>query len=211
MDRSFEVYEGRAMSLSFQGRTRRRVDWMCAQAKGRVLDVGCSQGIVCCLLATKGFTVTGCDKDIDALTFARHKIDTLPSRIRERISLREGDFNAFTSQYLFDTIICGEYLEHLNDACLATSLEHMRELLAPGGIVVITTPAGPHPHPDHQQTFYPRNLAIALERHFSIRYMDIEDLYFRCLCDDTEPTQHLSAQELLYLTEKGFAQAKAAH
>ena len=63
MDRSFEVYCGQASLPWTQSLTQRRIDWMCAQARGYVLDVGCSQGIVPWLLAQKGLDVTGVDAD----------------------------------------------------------------------------------------------------------------------------------------------------
>ena len=39
---------------------RRRIDWMAEEARGpRVLDVGCSEGILGVLLARRGLSVTG--------------------------------------------------------------------------------------------------------------------------------------------------------
>ena len=54
---------------------RRRIDWMAAEAHGpRVLDVGCSEGILEVLLARRGVNVTGVDIDADALDFARELV-----------------------------------------------------------------------------------------------------------------------------------------
>ena len=54
---------------------RRRIDWIAAEARGpRVLDVGCSEGILGVLLAGRAINVTGVDIDADALDFAREHL-----------------------------------------------------------------------------------------------------------------------------------------
>lgn len=206
MDRSFEVYQGTAMSTWVQEMTRGRIDWLCAQADGRVLDIGCSQALVPWLLAHRGHDVTGIDVDAEALDWAEKHLEQGEACVRERISLIRGDFVAFEPDERFDTIVAGEYLEHLAAAQLDAHLAHMRDLLAPGGKVVITTPLGLHPHPDHKQTFFPRNLANTLARHFSIISMQVEDGYLRCVCDLNSPMWRPSAEELLDLTERGLRQ-----
>lgn len=206
MDKSFEVYQGKTMSPWVQKMTRRRIDWLCAQAVGRVLDVGCSQAIVPWLLARKKLDVTGIDADAEALAWAGKNLEQCEPALRQRITLIHGDFGAFNPGQSFDTIVAGEYLEHLTDAELAAHLAHMRGLLAPGGRVAITTPLGLHPHPDHRQTFFPRNLADALTPHFSIALMEVEDGYLRCLCDLSVPARRPSSERLLELCERGLRQ-----
>ena len=62
LDRVGEVYKGEIFSEEAQQMCRERVDWICSNAQGaRVLDLGCSQGIVSLLLAQKGYSVVGVD------------------------------------------------------------------------------------------------------------------------------------------------------
>ena len=64
---------------------RRRIDWMADEARGpRVLDVGCSEGILEVLLARRGLDVTGVEVNPDALDFARELLDKEPDEVRAR-------------------------------------------------------------------------------------------------------------------------------
>ena len=132
---------------------RRRIDWMANEARGpRVLDVGCSEGILELLLARRGLDVTGVEVNPDALDFARELLAGEPEEVCARARLIHGDFiEARPVTGLFDTVVLGEILEHLHDpgALLNRSLEYLH----PGGRVVITTPFGLLPHEDHHQTF----------------------------------------------------------
>ena len=132
---------------------RRRIDWMAEQAQGpRVLDVGCSEGILELLLARRAVQVTGVDRNAEALDFARELLAEEPAEVVERVrlihaDLLEGDLAADP----FDTLALGEILENQEDP--APLLERSLSLLRPEGRVVVTTPFGYHPHEDHHQTF----------------------------------------------------------
>ena len=206
MDRSFEVYCGQASLPWTQSLTQRRIDWMCAQARGYVLDVGCSQGIVPWLLAQKGLDVTGVDADADAIAWAKQQLAQCPPAVQEHVTFHCQDFSQFVSQTRFDTIIAGEYLEHLSDADLDVHLRHMRSLLSENGQVIITVPLGLHPHPDHLQTFFPGNLSAILARYFSILTMDVQDAYLRCVCDLATPRQVPAPEEIIRLYEQAILQ-----
>ena len=206
MDRSFEVFLGQRLNEYSQEATRRRINWMCEQAKGRVLDVGCSQGIAPWLLGHRGLRVTGIDMDGDAIIWARDNLKNASPEARDNIDFIHADFLDYAPAETFDTILAGEYLEHLTDELLDRHLAHMARLLAPGGNVVVTVPLGLHPHPDHEQIFLPRNLAEKLGKHFSIPHMDAEDAYLRCVCDLATPKQIPTADQLLSLAEQGVIQ-----
>lgn len=209
MDRSFEVFLGRRLNAYSQEATRKRANWLCAQAKGKVLDVGCSQGLVPWLLGHEGFRVTGVDMDAEAIAWAHEHLKTAAPEVQQNIELVCADFLEFASQKAdetFDTILVGEYLEHLPDDVLDTHLAQMAVRLAPGGRLVITVPLGRHPHPDHEQVFFPRNLAEKIGKHFSISEMQVEDAYLRSICDLSEPKQRPSEPRLLELSEQGIVQ-----
>ena len=65
---------------------------MADQAQGqRVLDVGCSEGVLEVLLARRGFDVTGVDIDAVALECARHLLVNEPEEVSARVRFIQGD------------------------------------------------------------------------------------------------------------------------
>ena len=206
MDRSFEVFSGHYQNEYSKDAMRRRMDWLCEKANGIVLDVGCSQGLLPWLLGHRGVQVVGIDCDIDAIAWARENLQKADSTAIENITLLCEDFLCFSPKETFDTIVAGEYLEHLPDEMLDKHLAHMAELLSPHGHVLITVPLGLHPHPDHYQVFLPTNFVEKIGRYFSIRYFDVEDVCLRCICDLSRPFLKPSPEHLLTLAEKGILQ-----
>ena len=204
-DRVSQVYLG----LEDWGLTgdvlRRRIDWMATEARGpRVLDVGCSEGILEVLLARRGVDVTGVEVNPDALEFARELLSKEPNEVRSHARLIHGDFmEERPVTGLFDTAILGEILEHLDDPAilLERSLEHLR----PGGRVVITTPFGLHPHEDHHQTFCLTDVIDLLKPRLGLEHMSVEDGYIRFvgkLSEDRETSwQRLDADTVMSMTE----------
>ena len=184
---------------------RRRIDWMAAEAHGpRVLDVGCSEGILEVLLARRGLKVTGVEVNPDALDFARELLVKEPDEVRSHAKLIHGDFiRARPVTGLFDTVVLGEILEHLDDP--AALLDRSIEYLRPGGRVVITTPFGLHPHEDHHQTYYLTDVIGLLKARLALEHMSVEDNYIRFvgrLSEDREVSwQRLDADAVLSMTE----------
>lgn len=206
MDETFEIFLGRGSNEYTREATRNRINWLCAQARGRVLDVGCSQGLVPWLLGHQGFEVVGVDSDAEALAWAEKKLAEAEPDAREAIQLVQCDFANFNPEERFDTILVGEYLEHLTDEELEIHLAHMGKLLAPGGSIAITVPLGLHPHPDHHQVFLPSNFVRKIGKYFSILEMDVADAYLRCRCVAAQPRRLPDAAELIALSEKGILQ-----
>ncbi|HJL44104.1 MAG TPA: methyltransferase domain-containing protein [Myxococcales bacterium LLY-WYZ-16_1] len=120
---------------------RDRVDWMVAWARGpRVLDTGCSQGLITELLRQKGMDALGHDLDPQVIAEARQRFP------QARFT---SDAAALGSNW--DTVVAGEVIEHVEDPL--AFFREMRALLGPEGRLVLTTPHGHHPHPDHRHTF----------------------------------------------------------
>ena len=191
---------------------RRRIDWMATEARGpRVLDVGCSEGILEVLLARRGVDVTGVEVNPDALDFARELLTKEPDEVRAHASLVHGDFiEEHPVTGLFDTAILGEILEHLDDPAilLERSLEHLR----PGGRVVITTPFGLLPHEDHHQTFCLTDVIDLLKPRLGLEHMSVEDGYIRFvgkLSEDRETSwQRLDADTVMSMTETALVSSQ---
>lgn len=184
---------------------RRRIDWMAEQAQGpNVLDVGCSEGILEVLLARRGLGVTGVEVNPEALDFARALLAKEPDDVQARARLIHGDFiEERPVTGLFDTVILGEILEHLDNpgALLDRSLEHLR----PEGRIVITTPFGLLPHEDHHQTFCLTDVIDLLKPRLGLEHMSVEDGYIRFvgnLSGDREASwRGLDADAVVSMTE----------
>lgn len=101
---------------------------------GRVLDVGCDEGFAARDLVNHGFQVCGIDKNPVALEKATcyYQHTVLADVENERPPL-DGPF---------DVIIFADILEHMRDP--VTVFRHFAELLAPGGLVVVSVPNVAH-------------------------------------------------------------------
>ena len=118
--------------------------------------------------------------------------------------LIHGDFiGAKPVNGLFDTVVLGEILEHLDDP--ATLLNRSLDYLHPGGRVVITTPFGLLPHEDHHQTFCLTDVIDLLKPSLALEHMSVEDGYIRFvgrLSSDREVSwQRLDADAVLSMTD----------
>jgi 2-polyprenyl-6-hydroxyphenyl methylase/3-demethylubiquinone-9 3-methyltransferase len=176
-DRIAEVYEGTVGSREFQQVSRRRIHWMCAQVGGPdVLDVGCSQGIASILLAREGHRVVGIDREHEAIRAARERLDQEEAQVRERVEFRVGEGRAVGfADGSFDAVLLGEVLEHQLDP--GKLLDEARRVLRPGGRIVITTPYGIHPYPDHKEPLYLSALLERLLSKLSIAEIALVDRY----------------------------------
>ena len=102
---------------------------------GRVLDVGCGTGFLLERLAERGFSGVGIDLSPESVGHARRRLAEIGAS--ERLTATVG--SAYEPpEGPFDLIALTDVLEHLEDprACLAA----LREQLAPGGLLVVSTP-----------------------------------------------------------------------
>ncbi|MGH2821768.1 MAG: methyltransferase domain-containing protein, partial [Thermoleophilaceae bacterium] len=176
-DRIAEVYEGTVGSREFQQVSRRRIHWMCAQVAGPdVLDVGCSQGIASILLGREGHRVVGIDRQHEAIRAARERLDQEEPEVRQRVDFRIGEGRAVTfPDDSFDAVLLGEVLEHQLEP--RKLLDEATRVLRPGGRLVITTPYGIHPYPDHKEPLYLSALLERLSSKLSIAEIALVDRY----------------------------------
>jgi 2-polyprenyl-3-methyl-5-hydroxy-6-metoxy-1,4-benzoquinol methylase len=185
-DRIAEVYEGTVGTREFQQVSRRRIHWMCAQVRGPdVLDVGCSQGIASILLAREGHRVIGIDREHEAIRAARERLDQEEAQVRERVEFRVGEGRAVGfPDGSFDAVLLGEVLEHQLDP--GRLLDEARRVLRPGGRIVVTTPYGVHPYPDHKEPLYLSALLERLSSKLSIAEIALVDRYAGVVAERTK-------------------------
>ena len=173
MDRIFEAYNGN-MGAEFMHKTRERLHWICSQVWGsRVLDVGCSQGVVPVVLARMGYAVDGIDINPEAIAFANEQLAKEPADVQSKVTYTVGDFGKFVlpKDRKYDVITMSEVLEHL-----VRPLDFVRKaftVLPEKGRFIVTVPFGINDDPDHRQTFYLTSIYSLLHPLFEVSAVKI--------------------------------------
>jgi len=106
---------------------------------GRILDVGCGNGVISRHLGRAGFNVLGVDVSEKTIEAARANTTDLPNVQFMKKSAEE----LVASGERYDAIICSEVLEHLNDPGSLISV--LRESLTDKGKLIVTVPNGKGP------------------------------------------------------------------
>jgi len=96
------------------------------------LDVGCGAGLLCEPLARLGAEVTGIDASPEVIAVAQEHAAAMGLEI----DYRAGDVQELEDQ--FDLVTCMEVIEHVADP--AAFLKALARRLAPGGLLVLSTP-----------------------------------------------------------------------
>jgi len=211
-DRIAQAYLGLWGSAETREQARRRIDWLASHVTGkRVLDVGCSEGILAILLAREGFEVIGVDVNADALQYAGELLVQENEFVRQRVTLVHADLEtAHLEPASFDTVILGEVIEHLLHP--ARIVERSFELLKPYGIFLLTTPFGWFPVPDHRQTFTISHVVEMLKPYCIPLSIGINDKFI-CFAGKKEVPEPDSWKQydeavLLDIVEKGAIEAQ---
>ncbi|MQA84666.1 MAG: methyltransferase domain-containing protein [Streptosporangiales bacterium] len=180
-DRISELYKAEIWDEQAQRIARHRIGWLVDQARGAVLDVGCSQGITSILCARRGLRTLGVDVEPDRIEYALADRIREPEVVRELLEFRVGDARRLDlPDASFDTVLLGEVVEHHVDA--SPILAEVVRLLRPAGVFALTTPFGYLPHHDHRATFYVSSLLSLLTPFVTVETLDVVDGYFRALC-----------------------------
>jgi 2-polyprenyl-3-methyl-5-hydroxy-6-metoxy-1,4-benzoquinol methylase len=125
----------------------------------RVLDVGCSAGLMGASLRARGHEVTGVEHDPELVERARGQLDVV----------HDGDVEAMARDGVdlggpFDCVVMADVLEHLRDPW--SVVQWARRQLAPDGCVVISVP-----NIRHLETFW----ALAARRRWPFNDTGIFD------------------------------------
>jgi 2-polyprenyl-3-methyl-5-hydroxy-6-metoxy-1,4-benzoquinol methylase len=99
---------------------------------GRVLDIGCGDGLLLQQLAPFAQQVIGIDPDTKAITRAQMRL-----AVTSNVSLVNGDFLTIpvpSQEERYSTVICVATLHHME---LRSALLKIRQVLAPGGRLLI--------------------------------------------------------------------------
>lgn len=170
-DRIWEMYYTEAYSAEVRRACRDRIHWLASRARGRVLDIGCSQGVLPVLLAREGHDVVGLDIEEPGIEFSRQKLSEESAAVAARVEFVLADVFAWEPDRPFDTVILGEVLEHLVNPRELVNRASM--LLKSDGRLLVTVPLGWLEHHDHKQAFLPTELITLLEESFAIEEFEV--------------------------------------
>ena len=108
-------------------------EWIGRRVGGmRVIDMGCGEGYGPAVLAKRAAAVVGVDANPEAHEHAVLRYQRLGLRFERGLVESHGEPGAF------DAVVFLQTIEHVADP--AAVLEHLRTLLAPGGVVYVSTP-----------------------------------------------------------------------
>ncbi|MER3429415.1 MAG: hypothetical protein C4334_15255 [Pyrinomonas sp.] len=121
------------------------VDVLNLPAGKKVLDVGCGSGWLCEFLARLGYDVLGIDINRDLIRIARARIESIPygSDLYNGLKCRflVHDIETSFLPEKFDAAICYDSFHHFENE--RAVLKHIREMLAPNGLLFILEGACP--------------------------------------------------------------------
>src|SRR6267142_2238496 len=100
---------------------------------GRAMDIGCGTGEVSALLVEHGFRVTGIDVDEQSVRAARQRVLAADFVRLDALAEPLGADNV-------DVVTACEVLEHFDLDQQRTLLEKIRNILRPGGHLLLSTP-----------------------------------------------------------------------
>jgi 2-polyprenyl-3-methyl-5-hydroxy-6-metoxy-1,4-benzoquinol methylase len=116
----------------------RLVTWLAGRPPARILDLGCADGFVAEQLRAAGHHVTGVD--VLARPGVKERVDVFVEA-----DLDHGIPPSVAETEAFDVVLAADVLEHVRDP--EALLRDVREVLAPGGRVLVSVPNFGHWYP----------------------------------------------------------------
>jgi 2-polyprenyl-6-hydroxyphenyl methylase/3-demethylubiquinone-9 3-methyltransferase len=161
---------------------RDRIDAMVREANGRVLDIGCSGGIVSVLMARKGCDVNAIDCYPDSIEkcltlWEQEKPDTQRRLLFERGFAEDLPFE----NSLFDTVIMGQILEHVIHPRMA--LKEAMRVLKTGGKFLASVPIGYNRTVLHLRFFDQEMFHKLLDEFCKVNEMQIFNKQMLAICE----------------------------
>jgi 2-polyprenyl-3-methyl-5-hydroxy-6-metoxy-1,4-benzoquinol methylase len=128
-----------------------RYAWATALASGRrTLDAGCGLGYGAAMLADAGAN------SVAAVDVAPEIVDVARDQAGDRVTFEVADVRSLPlGDDAFDLVVCFEVIEHITEQEIA--LDELRRVLAPGGLLVMSSPnpdvnVPGNPHHVHELT-----------------------------------------------------------
>lgn len=122
------------------------LQWLFRHSCSRVLNVGCGSGELNIVLSNHGYVVDSIDPSAAAVALAEQRRAQGGAL---NISIHQADLFGYYPSIPYDAILCLDVLEHIEDDIAA--VRRLSEILAPGGILLISAPALPSLYGYHDQ------------------------------------------------------------
>jgi 2-polyprenyl-3-methyl-5-hydroxy-6-metoxy-1,4-benzoquinol methylase len=122
-----------------------------SKPESRVLDAGCGAGTMSFVAAGKAKDVVAFDGSAQMIEICRRKQAEwgTPNVVFEQATLAEvGRFGRAT----FDLVLCSSVLEYVDD--LWGSIDQLANMLAPGGVLLLSMPNGSNPYRWFERLIY---------------------------------------------------------
>lgn len=103
--------------------------------QARILDYACGTGALTGHLLGAGFWVSACDLSPDSVAYVQK---SYTGTVAFRGASKIGDLLVSGEQ--FDAVVLVELIEHVDSTVLTTIMTDIRKVLAPDGMVIVTTP-----------------------------------------------------------------------
>jgi 2-polyprenyl-3-methyl-5-hydroxy-6-metoxy-1,4-benzoquinol methylase len=126
----------RVVAWSHGSRFRLAARLASSASGGRLLDYGCGDGTFMALTHGSFAEAVGADIDVEQLAECRRRLADLPGLV----FVRTMDLYGTAHERGYDVVTCMEVLEHCVDAERVRVLDHLRELIAPGGRLIVSVP-----------------------------------------------------------------------
>jgi 2-polyprenyl-3-methyl-5-hydroxy-6-metoxy-1,4-benzoquinol methylase len=208
LDRIAEAYKG-DMGEDFSKKTRNRINWIVNHVKGnRILDIGCSQGIVPIILGREGKKIDALDIAQESIEYAIADLENEHVTVRENVSFKVSNF--MTEEQLepsYETVLLTEVLEHISDPL--RFLKKMHDHVDKEGRAVVTVPFGINDYFDHKRTYYFLELYDQLSAFFTIEKIEYLGNWVGVVCKKnnertSQPQKAEFSRDAIQRLEKAF-------
>jgi 2-polyprenyl-3-methyl-5-hydroxy-6-metoxy-1,4-benzoquinol methylase len=203
LDRINEAYKGE-LGEAFKGKTLKRINWIVNQVRGmKILDIGCSQGIISIILGREGKRVDAIDIAPESIEYAQDDLKQEHSSVQENVRFRVANFMTDTElDDEYDTVLLTEVLEHISDT--DSFLNRIKQILSPNGILVVTVPFGINDYFDHKRTYYFTEIYESFSSKFSVEKIEYISNWIGIVCRNSEDTHGIDLWYELKKLESAF-------
>jgi len=153
-----------------------RINWFLANINGRILDIGCADGVILFEAARRGFEIVGVDIVDACLERAKEFLSKESEEVRNKISIQKAwseELPFFDMS--FNTVVLAETLEHVSDPI--KTLQEAHRVLINGGKILISVPNGDSFFPSHFRHYNREEILKQVGK------------YFNCSVDDNVITK----------------------
>ncbi|HUT30671.1 MAG TPA: glycosyltransferase [Sedimentisphaerales bacterium] len=139
----------------------RRVSFIAENCKGRVLELGCGCGNI-----TRYISRNPCVTHICAVDAQSAYIDQLRAYSFDKVEAVCADVLTHKFSGKFDCAVIAEFIEHVTLAQERQFIRKLGVVIEPGTILIITTPIGFMPDPDHVRGFSTSEFHEHIEQYY---------------------------------------------